>query len=248
MSAWMNDAVPTHNGNGFAHVNDANPAAMMDPSAFMSNPPQFNPNQFANPQHAHQQQHQHHIAPSGLQNGPMRHASPAAFQPSNTPTQPPNPVYQPNSVIPSKRPRPREDSISGSPRQNVAMQPPSRSGTPQQNFSAGYQTGAPMSTQLPHLQPNGSANASPSPIMGNQMRQLSVPQRVATASPHPFSPSAQQFAAAPQTSPGPSEHGTPQPSAYMQNMSCRSKWASNKWASSKWASNKWASSKWVSSK
>ncbi|KAJ3473716.1 hypothetical protein NLG97_g10168 [Lecanicillium saksenae] len=72
--------------------------------------------------------------------------------------------------------------------------------------------------QFPHLQANGSANATPSPIMGNQMRPGSVPQRVATASPHPFSPGPQQqqqFAS--QTSPAPSEHGTPQPNQFMQN-------------------------------
>ncbi|KFA51147.1 hypothetical protein S40293_04768 [Stachybotrys chartarum IBT 40293] len=201
MSAWMNDAaaVPNHNANGFQHVNDPNAAgAMMDPSAFMANQGQFNAAQYANQQQM-----------VGMQNGPMRNASPS-FQ---------NPVYQTNSVIPSKRPRPREDSLAGSPRPNPGMLPTSRSETPQQQNFHSFQPGAiqqQASGQFPHLQSNGSANASPSPIMGNQMRPGSVPQRVATASPHPFSPSAQQFG--PQASPIASEHGTPQPNPYMQNM------------------------------
>ncbi|KAJ3578715.1 hypothetical protein NPX13_g1848 [Xylaria arbuscula] len=67
----------------------------------------------------------------------------------------------------------------------------------------------------PHLQPNGSSTASPSPVMaGNQLRPGSVPQRVNTASPHPFSPASQQFGQ--QASPVPSEHSnTPQPGMYM---------------------------------
>ncbi|WZH46224.1 ARID domain-containing protein [Fusarium acuminatum] len=203
MSTWMNDAVPNHNGNGFPHMNDPNTAGnMMDPSAFMANSGQFNPAQFQNQQQMG----------AGMPNGPgaMRNASPS-FQ---------NPAYQTNSVIPSKRPRPRDDSIAGSPSQNPGMLPTSRSETPQQqSFAGGFQPGAmpqQNASQFSHLQQNGSANASPSPIMSNQMRPGSVPQRVATASPHPFSPSGQQFN--PQTSPIPSEHGTPQPNPYMQNM------------------------------
>lgn len=200
----MND----HNGNnGFPHLNDPNSAAaagaMMDPSAFLANSAQaqFNPSQF-NPQ-----QQMAAGMPNGPGPGPMRNASPS-FQ---------NSVYQTNSVIPSKRPRPLEDNLAGSPRQNPGMLPTSRSETPQQSFAA-FQSGAvPQNPgQFPHLQANGSANASPSPIMGNQMRPGSVPQRVATASPHPFSPSTQQFGN--QASPIPSEHGTPQPNPYMQNM------------------------------
>ncbi|KAG5660684.1 hypothetical protein KAF25_003290 [Fusarium avenaceum] len=199
----MNDAVPNHNGNGFPHMNDPNTASnMMDPSAFMANSGQFNPAQFQN------QQQMGAGMPNGP--GPMRNASPS-FQ---------NPAYQTNSVIPSKRPRPRDDSIAGSPSQNPGMLPTSRSETPQQqSFAGGFQPGAmpqQNASQFSHLQQNGSANASPSPIMSNQMRPGSVPQRVATASPHPFSPSGQQFN--PQTSPIPSEHGTPQPNPYMQNM------------------------------
>ncbi|CCF35553.1 arid/bright DNA binding domain-containing protein [Colletotrichum higginsianum] len=222
MSTWMNEAaVPNHNGNAFPHMNDSNAAgAMMDPSAFMGSPAHFNPAQFANPQQAQQaqqQQVQHHQQQqqqqqqqqmAAMQNGQMRNASPSSFQ---------NPAYQTNSVVPSKRPRPREDSIAGSPRQNPGMLPTSRSETPQ--TFPGYQPGMPQQAQgqpspYPHLQPNGSANATPSPIMANQLRPGSVPQRVATASPHPFSPGAQQFA--PQASPNPSEHGTPQPNHYMQ--------------------------------
>ncbi|KAG6110690.1 hypothetical protein E4U31_005391 [Claviceps sp. LM219 group G6] len=230
MSAWMNDAVPNHDGGSFPHTNDPNPAAgvMMDPSAFMNNPGQFNPGQFHNPQQI-----------AAMQNGPMRHGSPAyqiqnqnqnqsqALSQNPNPNQ--NPVYQTSSVIPSKRPRPREDSVTGSPVHNASMQPPSRSETPQQqqqqqqqNFAAFQPSSSGvMPPQNPgpfsHLQANGSANASPSPIMGNQMRPGSVPQRVATASPHSFSPGPQQFSGA-QTSPIPSEHGTPQPTQFLQNM------------------------------
>ncbi|OLN90022.1 SWI/SNF chromatin-remodeling complex subunit sol1 [Colletotrichum chlorophyti] len=218
MSTWMNDAaVPNHNGNGFPHMNDPNAAgAMMDPSAFMGNPAHFNPAQFANPQQAQQaqqQQVQHHQQQmAAMQNGQLRNASPSSFQ---------NPAYQTNSVIPSKRPRPREDSLAGSPRQNPGMLPTSRSETPQ--TFPGYQPGGiaqqaqGQPSPYPHLQANGSANATPSPIMANQLRPGSVPQRVATASPHPFSPGAQQQYAQ-QASPNPSEHGTPQPNHYMQNM------------------------------
>lgn len=211
MSAWpISDAaaVPNNNGNGFPTINDPNSqvatSGMMDPSAFMNNagPGQFNPAQYQAQMMAQMQQ----------QNGQMRNASPSF----------PNQMYQTNPVIPSKRPRPREDSIAGSPRPNPGMLPTSRADTPQQanfpNFQqAGMQQpGSGQPSPYPHLQPNGSANATPSPIMGNnQMRPGSVPQRVSTTSPHPFSPAAQQFA--PQASPIPSEHGgTPQPNQYMQ--------------------------------
>ncbi|RWA08215.1 hypothetical protein EKO27_g6881 [Xylaria grammica] len=146
-----------------------------------------------------------------MQNGQMRNASPSFS----------NPVYQTNSVVPSKRPRPREDSIGASPRQNPGMLPTSRAGTPQQSQFPGFQPNA-MQPQnggppqhYPHLQPNGSSTASPSPVMaGNQLRPGSVPQRVNTASPHPFSPASQQFGQ--QASPVPSEHSnTPQPGMYM---------------------------------
>jgi SWI/SNF chromatin-remodeling complex subunit SWI1 len=211
MNSWMNEAaVPNHNGNGFQqHMGDPSGAAtgvMMDPSNFMSvgNAAQFNP-QFAN---LNSQQ----IA-AMQQNGQMRNASPSF----------PNPMYQTNQVIPSKRPRPREDSLGQSPRQAPGMVPTSRADTPQQATFPGFQQpgmAQPSSGQpspFPHLQPNGSTNATPSPIMANQMRPGSVPQRVSTASPHPFSPAAQQF---PQASPIASEHaGTPQPNQFMQQNS-----------------------------
>ncbi|KAL2258971.1 hypothetical protein VTK26DRAFT_7511 [Humicola hyalothermophila] len=195
MSSWINEtAVPNHNGNGFSHINDPSAVAgvMMDPSSFMGNPAQFNP-QFANPQQM--------VMP----NTPMRNASPSFA----------NPMYQTNSVIPSKRPRPREDGMGQSPRPAPGMLPTSRAETPQQSTFPGFQQpGMPQQpssqpSPYPHLQTNGSANATPSPIMGNQMRPGSVPQRVASTSPHPFSPAAQQFS---QASPIGSEHGgTPQP-------------------------------------
>ncbi|KAK3385976.1 hypothetical protein B0H63DRAFT_190033 [Podospora didyma] len=207
MSSWINEAaVQNHNGNGFPHINDpsAVTGAMMDHSGYMGSPAQFNP-QFANPQQM--------VMP----NGPMRNASPSF----------PNPMYQTNQVIPSKRPRAREDSLGQSPRQAPGHLPTSRAETPQSQFSAFQQPGMPPQQQqqqqqptgqpspYPHLQPNGSANATPSPVISNQMRPGSVPQRVATTSPHPFSPAAQQF---PQASPVPSEHGgTPQP--YLQQQS-----------------------------
>ncbi|KAI1325585.1 hypothetical protein F5Y16DRAFT_261309 [Xylariaceae sp. FL0255] len=208
MSSWMNEpaAVPNHAGNGFPHMdpNSMAGAGMMDPSAFMANG-QFNPSaagqQFANPQQM----------AAVMQNGQMRNPSPSFS----------NPNYQTNSVIPSKRPRPREDSIGASPRQHPGMLPTSRADTPQQAHFPGYQQGAMQpqnagqSQQYSHLQPNGSATASPSPVMaGNQLRPGSVPQRVNTASPHPFSPASQQFGQ--QASPVPSEHSsTPQPGMYM---------------------------------
>ncbi|KAJ2894919.1 putative arid bright dna binding domain-containing protein [Zalerion maritima] len=221
MSSWMNDAPTVNvNGNGFPHINDPshNAGVMMDPAAFIAtNPAQgFNPaqppQQFANPQQQQQMM-------AAMQNG-GRNPSPS-FNPNQ---QQQNPMYQTNSVIPSKRPRPREDSIASSPRPNPNMLPTSRAETPQQaGFQQSFQqppqqqqnpTGQP---QYPHLQPNGTSNATPSPIMANQLRPGSVPQRVSTASPHPFSPASQQF---PQPSPVPSEHGgTPQPNPYMQNNS-----------------------------
>ncbi|KAI1462923.1 uncharacterized protein F4812DRAFT_453882 [Daldinia caldariorum] len=216
MSSWINEAaaVQNHNGNGFPHMNDPNnmgvgggigagPGGMMDPSAFMANAAQFN--------HVAAGQFNPQQMAAAMQNGPMRNASPSFS----------NPAYQTNPVIPSKRPRPREDSIGASPRQNPGMLPTSRADTPQQSPFPGFQPNA-MQPQnhnqpqhYPHLQPNGSTNASPSPVMaGNQLRPGSVPQRVNTASPHPFSPASQQFG--PQASPVPSDHsGTPQPGMFM---------------------------------
>lgn len=201
----MNDtAVQNHNGAGFNHLDPNAGGALLDPSTFMNNPSSFDPSQFQNQQ-----------LQQRMQNGGMRNGSPA-FN---------SPAYQTNSVIPSKRPRPREDSMGTSPRQAPGMLPNSRSQTPQQNSYPGFPQNSnapaphpPQQTSYSHLQ-NGSANASPSPIMSNQLRPGGVPQRVSTASPHPFSPAAQQF---PQPSPSQSEHGsrvdTPQSgNLYAQN-------------------------------
>lgn len=204
MSSWMNDAsIQSHNGPGFNHLDPNAGGGMLDASAFMGNSNSFDPSQFQNQQ-----------LQQRMQNGAMRNGSPA-FN---------NPVYQTNSVIPSKRPRPREDSLGTSPRQAAGMLPNSRSQTPQQPPYTGFQPNsippqhAPQQNPYSHLQ-NGSANASPSPIMSNQLRPGGVPQRVSTASPHPFSPVAQQFA--PQASPSQSDHGsrvdTPQNNPYAQN-------------------------------
>ena len=202
----MNEAaVQNHNGAGFNHLDPNAGANMLDPSAFMNNPSTFDPSQFQNQQLQQRMQ----------QNGGMRNGSPA-FN---------SPVYQTNSIVPSKRPRPREDSLGTSPRQAPGMLPNSRSQTPQQSPYPGFQPNsvpqqhAPQQNPYSHLQ-NGSANTSPSPIMANQLRPGGVvPQRVSTASPHPFSPAAQQFA--PQASPSQSEHGsrvdTPQNNPYAQN-------------------------------
>lgn len=182
----MNDGAAVSN-HGF----DSNPNTL-DPS-FMNNNnnnPGFDPAQFQ----AQQMQQRMNGTP-GMRNGT---ASPAFNLP----------VYQTNQVIPSKRPRPREDSLVTSPRQAAAMLPNSRSQTPQQGAYSAFPPGAnpgqqPQQSPYSHLQ-NGSTNASPSPIMANQLRPGGVPQRVSTASPHPFSPAAQQF---PQGSPPQSEHG-----------------------------------------
>ncbi|KAH8819669.1 hypothetical protein F5884DRAFT_21755 [Xylogone sp. PMI_703] len=189
MSSWMNDAaVQNHNGAGFNHLNDPNAGAgMLNPSAFMTNLSSFDPSQFQN-----QQLQQ-------MQNGGMRNPSPSFNQP----------VYQTNQVIPSKRPRPTESGMATSPRQTPGMIAQPRSETPQQNAYPGFQPNnlaqhTPQQTAYSHLQ-NGSANASPSPILGNQLRSTGVPQRVSTASPHPFSPVGQQFSG--QGSPVHSEHG-----------------------------------------
>ena len=199
-------AVQSHNGAAFNHLSDPNGGAnILDPSAFMVNPNTFDPSQFQNQQ-----------LQQRMQNGGMRNSSPA-FN---------NPVFQTNSVVPSKRPRPRDDSLGTSPRQAPGMLPNSRSQTPQQGQYTGFppnnqpppHTSQPTPTPYSHLQHNGSANASPSPIMSNQLRPGAVPQRVSTTSPHPFSPAVQQFAA--QASPSHSDTGsrvdTPH-NPYMQN-------------------------------
>ncbi|ELR03850.1 hypothetical protein VC83_04694 [Pseudogymnoascus destructans] len=207
MSSWMNDAAALHNHNGaaFNHLNDPNMGAnMLDPSAFMGTPT----GNFVDPSQFQNQQIQR------MQNGGMRNASPS-FN---------SPVYQTNPVVPSKRPRPREDSLGTSPRQAPGMLPESRSQTPQLSYP-GFNGNpreatqhAPQPTPYAHLQHNGSADASPSPVMGNQLRPGAVPQRVSTASPHPFSPAVQQFAPSPSHSDHTNRVETPQAQAqYAQN-------------------------------
>lgn len=175
---------------------------MLDPSAFMGTPT----NTFVDPSQFQNQQIQR------MQNGGMRNPSPS-FN---------SPIYQTNPVVPSKRPRPREDSLGTSPRQATAMLPTSRSQTPQQNYPSFNGTPressqhAPQPTPYSHLQHNGSANASPSPVMSNQLRPTGAPQRVSTASPHPFSPAVQQFAPSPSHSDHAGRVDAPQ-AQYIQN-------------------------------
>lgn len=198
----MNDAaaVQNHNGAAFNHLADPSGGNLLDTSAFMGNSNSFDPSQFQS-----QQMQQR------MQTGPVRNESPTYN----------NPAYQTNPIVPSKRPRPREDSMGASPRPAPLLPPNSRSQTPQQVGYTGYQPNGQVQQSQPnqysHLQHNGSSNASPSPIMGNQLRPGTVPQRMSTASPHPFSPAAQQFG--PQVSPSQSDHGgrvdTPQ-NPYMQ--------------------------------
>lgn len=153
----------------------------LDP-AFLNSPSAYN----AGPMAAQQMQQQ-------MQNG-MRNGSPA-FNP---------PAYQTNQVIPSKRPR--DEGFGGaSPQQAAAMIPGSRAQTPQGSYSYAGSAPSNPTQQAPygHLQ-NGASNATPSPVMSNQMRP-NMPQRVSTNSPHPFSPTPPQYPA--QTSPANSEHG-----------------------------------------
>ncbi|EEH04831.1 conserved hypothetical protein [Histoplasma capsulatum G186AR] len=131
--------------------------------------------------------------------------------------------HNPNSVIPSKRPRP-DDGMSMSPRLAPGGLPNSRSHTPQvpypgyqgQQINGASQFPQPQHAPTPyqHLQPGGSANASPSPILP-EFDQQAV-QRVQTASPSPFSPAG--IHVGPQISPSHSDHGsrvnTPQNSPF----------------------------------
>ena len=91
--------------------------------------------------------------------------------------------------------------------------PVSRSQTPQQppypgfpgNANGGQQFHAPTAYQ--HLQHGGASNASPSPIMQNQnFHNPSIPQRVQTISPSPFSPAVPTFGS--QASPPHSDQGS----------------------------------------
>ncbi|KAG9244329.1 hypothetical protein BJ878DRAFT_506841 [Calycina marina] len=194
MNSWMNEPAAVqqnHNGAGTGFNHDSNMLLANNPNA------SFDPSQFQNSQLQR------------MQNGGMRNGSPA---------------FQTNSMIPSKRPR--EANLGTSPRHAPTMLPNSRSQTPSQTPYPGYQPNStpsqhpPQQTPYTHLR-NGSTNNSPSPIMGNPLaRPGGVPQRVSTASPHPFSPAVQQQFA-PQHSPSQSDHGsrvdTPQNSAFSHN-------------------------------
>lgn len=162
MNPWLSDSSLTPNN----HVSFGGP---MDAGMSFLQPPQtINPAQFQNP---------------AFLNGAGRTASPAFH----------NPVYQTNPVIPSKRAR--DDSLGTSPRQAPGGIPGSRSQTPGQGPFPGYNpqaNGAPSMSNAPtpfqHLQ--ATSNATPSPTISqlNQFNQNPGSQRVATASPSPFSP------------------------------------------------------------
>jgi len=127
-----------------------------------------------------------------MQNGIQRNGSPASFQ---------QPTYQTSSVVPSKRPH--ADTLTNSPRQA------SRSLTPQQNhFPQSYPqpaNGQPQTNGFQNFGQVHSTTASPSPVMPNQPFNVNggPQQRVATASPSPFSPAATN--AGLQMSPAPSD-------------------------------------------
>lgn len=162
MNPWLSDSSLTPNNHvGFGGPMDAG-------MSFLQPPQTINPAQFQNP---------------AFLNGAGRTASPAFH----------NPVYQTNPVIPSKRAR--EDSLGTSPRQAPGGIPGSRSQTPGQAPFPGYNSqpnGAPPMSNAPtpfqHLQ--ATSNATPSPTISqlNQFNQNPGSQRVATASPSPFSP------------------------------------------------------------
>lgn len=148
----------------------------------------LDPNSYMNPPN-------NSFDPSQFHNAQMQQRIQNGNMRNASPSFPGPAPYQTSSIIPSKRSRPIEDTMSASPRQATGMMP----------------------GQYAHLQQNGSANASPSPIMNNQLRPNAIPQRVSTASPHPYSPAGQHFA--PQASPSQSEQGnrTDTPLNYMQN-------------------------------
>ncbi|POS85390.1 hypothetical protein EPUL_005022 [Erysiphe pulchra] len=199
-SPWVNKSA-IHNQNGAAYASDD-----LESSGF-SNPvsyDNYDSSQFQN------QQLQR------MQNGSLRNGSPVSFS---------NSQYQTNSLVPSKRPR--EEGMKTSPQQTPGLLPLSRSQTPQQNpypsYQSGPQTQQHSTQQLSYSRlQDGSANTTLSPVLNNQIRPsgIGVPQRVSTASPHPFSPAVQQF---PQASPSFSEHsvsrfdGSQQSSQYVQS-------------------------------
>jgi SWI/SNF chromatin-remodeling complex subunit SWI1 len=194
MNNWLADPPSIANSNhaGFA------PSA--DPSmAFLQPNNTIDPSQFQNQR---------------FLNGGPRNQSPAFH----------NPFPQVNPIIPSKRPR--EDSLNTSPRQTPSGLPGPRSQTPGQAQYVGYDpasNGTPHFQNVPipfqHLQPGATSNATPSPTPQNVVfPQHAGQQRVATASPSPFSP----HHAGPQMSPAHSDHasrvGTPHdnPNGYLQ--------------------------------
>jgi SWI/SNF chromatin-remodeling complex subunit SWI1 len=194
MNNWLADppSIANNNHAGFA------PSA--DPSmAFLQPNSTIDPAQFQNQR---------------FLNGAARNPSPAFH----------NPFPQPNPVIPTKRPR--EDSSGASPRQVPGGLPAPRSQTPGQAQYAGYNppsNGTPHFQNAPtpfqHLQANATSNASPSPTPQSLVfPQHAAQQRVATASPSPFSP----HHPGPQMSPAHSDHasrvGTPHdnPNGYLQ--------------------------------
>ncbi|EXJ73765.1 uncharacterized protein A1O5_03527 [Cladophialophora psammophila CBS 110553] len=183
MNPWLTDASSNPNNHvGFGGPMDAG-------MSFLQPPQTINPAQFQNP---------------AFLNGAARTTSPAFH----------NPVYQTNPVIPSKRAR--EDSLVTSPRQAPGGLPGSRSQTPGQGPFPGYNpqaNGLPAISNAPtpfgHLQTTSNASPSPTIQQLNHFASAQANQRIATASPSPFSPQH----APPHASPAPSDHasrvGTP---------------------------------------
>ncbi|KAI5817014.1 hypothetical protein BZA77DRAFT_245594 [Pyronema omphalodes] len=203
-SGWLPDS------SAIIHQNpSASTFSSPDPSAGMHS---FDPSASVLPQSIGALDHGHgHFQPqprNPLQNGHSGVSSPG-FQ---------HQQYNVNPVVPLKRPRPRDDSISISPRPAPQGLPPSRSQTPNHQLAYQIFQNQPQQqrqftpvgyTNSSHLQNVGSATASPSPVMQNQTfnsQTNSVPKRVATASPAPFSPAASQHGFMPQQSPPPPSH------------------------------------------
>ncbi|RKF72352.1 SWI/SNF chromatin-remodeling complex subunit sol1 [Golovinomyces cichoracearum] len=183
-STWVNKtAIQNHNGGAYV-PNELDTNCFRNPASFETS---SESSQYQN------QQLQR------MQNGSMRNGSSASFN---------NPQYQTNSVVPSKRSR--EESMRASPQQTPGLLPQSRSQTPKQNPYSSYQLSQQSSqhqtqqTSYSRLH-DSSGNATPSPVISNQIRPNNVPQRVSTASPLPFSPAVQQFH---QLSPSLSEQGS----------------------------------------
>ena len=193
MNTWLSDTNPLQ------HNNHAGFNASSDPSMAFLPPTSINPPQFPNQR---------------FLNGANRNSSPGFH----------DPIYQVNPVIPSKRPR--EGSIGTSPRQVPGGLPGSRSQTPGHGAYPGFNpnaNGTPHFPNVPtpyqHLQAGATSNTTPSPTVSQlNFNHPGGPQRVATASPSPFSP----HHGGPQMSPAHPEHisrvGTPHdnPNGYMQ--------------------------------